>query len=321
MNLTEYSVPMSYQTKRLFTSLRKNTIFAIRGYFKIASTSHFLPKVSRFINKYLYRLGLGSSINRYDNSLTLYSAFADKKLYSNYSLKEKFINFGSGAFFHNRWKNYDYPGNSSYYKSLQGKSNKDFNPINLCNEKLIIPETDNSVALIYCSHTLEHLDKESSIRFIKECYRILKKGGVLRVALPNTKNEFYLLRCVMNQSNAPEDIRKNYLQDAASVVIGDTRKLDLENILELMRKSSFDSNKFYNETISKHPEMSKFEGSNPERHINYWDFDNLTIVMREIGFEATIPTYQGSSVAQPFCNLHVFDNTESHISFYADIIK
>ena len=88
-----------------------------------------------------------------------------------------------------------------------------------------------------------------------------------------------------------------------------------------MRKSSFDSNKFYNETISKHPEMSYFEGNNPERHINYWDFDNLTIAMRKIGFEATIPTYQGSSVAQPFFNLHVFDNTESHISFYADIIK
>jgi len=312
---------MSYQSKRLFTSLRKNTIFAIRGYFNMVNTSHFLPKVSRLINKYLYWIGLGSSINRYDNSLTLYSAFADKKLYSNYSLKEKFINFGSGAFFHNRWKNYDYPGNSSYYKSLQGKSNKDFNPINLCNEKLIIPETDNSVALIYCSHVLEHLDKGSSIRFIKECYRILKKGGVLHVALPNSKNEFYLLRHLMNQSDVPEDIKKNYLQDVASVIIADTRKLDLENILELMRKSSFDSNKFYNETIGKHQEMSQFKESNPERHINYWDFDNLTIVMREIGFEATIPTYQGNSVAQPFCNLHVFDNTEPHFSFYADIIK
>ena len=312
---------MNYQTKRLFTSLRLNTIFAIRSYFKRASTSSFLPKVSRFINKHLYRIGLGSSINRYDNSLTLYSAFADKKLYSNYSVKEKFINFGSGAFFHNRWKNYDLPGNSSYYKSLQGKPYKDFNPINLCNEKLVVPETDNSVALIYCSHTLEHLDKESSIRFINECHRILKKGGVLRVALPNTKNDFYLLRCAMNQSDVPEDLKKNYLQDSASVVLGDTKKLDLENIIELMRKSSFDSYKFYKESISNHPEMSRFEENNPERHINYCDFDNLTIVMREIGFEAIIPTYQGSSVAQPFCNLHVFDNTESHISFYADIIK
>ena len=105
----------------------------------------------------------------------------------------------------------------------------------MCNEKLVVPETDNSVALIYCSHTLEHLDKESSIRFINECHRILKKGGVLRVALPNTKNDFYLLRCAMNQSDVPEDLKKNYLQDSASVVLGDTKKLDLENIIELIQ--------------------------------------------------------------------------------------
>lgn len=234
---------------------------------------------------------------------------------------DKFINFGSGAFFHNRWKNYDYPGQSSYYKSIQGKPGKDFNPIDLCKESLNIPEMDDSIELIYCSHTLEHLDKESSLRFIKECHRILKRGGVLRVALPNTKNDFYLLRCVMNQGNLLEDVKRNYLQDTAYHIIGDTKNLDFENMTEVMRKSSFESHTFYKEIISKNPEMSTFDGNNPERHINYWDFDNLIDVMGEIGFEATIPTYQGCSVARPFCNLHVFDNTEPHVSFYADIIK
>ena len=310
-----------YKMKRLLSSLRENTIFAIRFYFHSVSASYFLPKASRFINKNLYWMGLGSSLNRYENSLTLYSSFADKKLYSSYAENDKFINFGSGAFFHNRWKNYDYPGNSSFYKAIQGNPGKDFNPIDLCDENLKVPEVDNSVDLIYCSHTLEHIDKKSSHRFLKECYRILKKGGVLRVALPNTKNDFYLLRCLMRQNEVHDDVKKNYIKDASSHVLDDTKTIKMESIVEVLDKASFESNEFYNLLIKEHPTMASFDGNNPERHINYWDLDNLIEVMSKFGFELTIPTYQGSSVARPFCNLHVFDNTEPHIAFYADIIK
>lgn len=312
---------MKYQNKRLLTSLRENTIFAIRFYFKNVSTSYFLPRISRFINKSLYWMGLGSSLNRYDNSLTLYSSFSDKKLYSSYTENSKFINFGSGAFFHNRWKNYEYPGNSSFYKAIQGIPGKDFIPIDLCNENLKVPEMDNSVDLIYCSHTLEHIDKKSSYRFLKECYRILKKRGVLRMALPNIKNDFYLLRCLMRQNEVHDDIKKNYIQDTSSHVLTDAKTIKMENILEVLDKASFKSNEFYKLLIKEHPEMTSFNGNNPERHINYWDLDNLIETMSKIGFELTIPTYQGSSVARPFCNLHVFDSTEPQISFYADIIK
>ena len=159
-----------YKKKRLFSSLRENTIFAIRFYFKSVSASFFLPKVSRFINKNLYWMGLGSSLNRYDNSLTLYSSFADKKLYSSYAQNDKFINFGSGAFFHKRWTNYDYPGQSGYYQNLQGIEGKDFYSIDLNNINLKIPEIDESVELIYCSHTLEHLDNQSSLKVLNECF-------------------------------------------------------------------------------------------------------------------------------------------------------
>ena len=95
----------------------------------------------------------------------------------------------------------------------------------------------------------------------------------------------------------------------------------MENILEVLDKASFKSNEFYNLIVKEYPTMASFDGNNPERHINYWDFDNLIEVMSEFGFELTIPSYQGSSVARPFCNLHVFDNTEPQSSLYADIIK
>ena len=39
----------------------------------------------------------------------------------------------------------------------------------------------------------------------------------MRVALPNSKNEFYLLRHLMNQSDVPEDIKINYFPKQLTV--------------------------------------------------------------------------------------------------------
>lgn len=38
---------------------------------------------------------------------------------------------------------------------------------------------------IYSSHMVEHLDREEARGFLKECLRVLKSGGILRLALPN----------------------------------------------------------------------------------------------------------------------------------------
>tara|TARA_A100001015_G_C14731093_1_gene609890 strand:+ start:310 stop:780 length:471 start_codon:yes stop_codon:yes gene_type:complete len=156
---------MKFSNIKLWTSQRNNTCKALRFFSSNISQSIFYSKLSRFINKYLYKFGLGSSLNRYNNSLTFYSAQSDKNLYKGFKKSDKFINFGSGAFFHNRWKNYDYPGQSKYYKSIQGLEGQDFFPIDLCSNNLSIPEDDVSIELIYCSHTLEHIDYSSSIRF------------------------------------------------------------------------------------------------------------------------------------------------------------
>jgi len=48
-----------------------------------------------------------------------------------------------------------------------------------------LPFNDNSVDVIYHSHFLEHLYKEDAEKFLKECYRILKPGGLMRVVVPD----------------------------------------------------------------------------------------------------------------------------------------
>lgn len=48
-----------------------------------------------------------------------------------------------------------------------------------------IPFEDNSVEGILCSHILEHLDCHEAVKLLKECHRVLKPGGILRVVLPD----------------------------------------------------------------------------------------------------------------------------------------
>lgn len=44
---------------------------------------------------------------------------------------------------------------------------------------------DESVDLIYCSHAFEYFDRQEAKLVLKEWWRVLKKGGLLRLAVPD----------------------------------------------------------------------------------------------------------------------------------------
>jgi len=48
-----------------------------------------------------------------------------------------------------------------------------------------LPYKDNEVDLIYVSHVFEYFDREEGLEVLKEWHRILKKGGTLRIAVPD----------------------------------------------------------------------------------------------------------------------------------------
>lgn len=48
-----------------------------------------------------------------------------------------------------------------------------------------IPFPEDSFDVVYHSHFLEHLDRESARTFLLECRRTLKPGGILRIVLPD----------------------------------------------------------------------------------------------------------------------------------------
>jgi SAM-dependent methyltransferase len=48
-----------------------------------------------------------------------------------------------------------------------------------------LPYESNSVDAIFTEHVIEHLTTHEAVNFIKECYRILVLGGILRTTFPS----------------------------------------------------------------------------------------------------------------------------------------
>jgi len=57
--------------------------------------------------------------------------------------------------------------------------------IQFANASVRIPCTSSSVSAVYSSHMIEHLDRRGARAFLAEVRRILRPGGVVRVAAPD----------------------------------------------------------------------------------------------------------------------------------------
>jgi predicted SAM-dependent methyltransferase len=66
--------------------------------------------------------------------------------------------------------------------------------IQYCNVNNGLPFGDGEAAVVYASHVLEHLGRRQSQAFVKEAYRVLKPGGVIRLVVPDLERlaRFYL---------------------------------------------------------------------------------------------------------------------------------
>lgn len=50
-----------------------------------------------------------------------------------------------------------------------------------------LPFPENSYDGILCSHFLEHLDCQTTLQLLRDCYKVLKPEGVLRISFPCAK--------------------------------------------------------------------------------------------------------------------------------------
>lgn len=83
----------------------------------------------------------------------------------------KLLNLGCGETHHIKWTNIDF---SSRCTTV------------ICHNLLKgIPFQDNVFDAVYHSHLLEHFSKTNALFLIKECFRVLKPSGIIRVVVPD----------------------------------------------------------------------------------------------------------------------------------------
>jgi predicted SAM-dependent methyltransferase len=88
--------------------------------------------------------------------------------------KLNYLNVGCGSKRHKAWYNVD-------MKYIS----EDVITANLLKG---IPFPDKFFDVVYHSQVLEHIPKEKSQDFIKECFRVLKPDGIIRVVVPDLEN-------------------------------------------------------------------------------------------------------------------------------------
>lgn len=107
--------------------------------------------------------------------------------------KENYLNVGCGDKFHTAWTNVDMGSNSPHVQVH-----------NLLNG---LPYGDDQFDVLYHSQVLEHFPKDKAADFLRECFRVLKPGGIIRVAVPDLEdivNEY--LRHLKENISHPSDI-------------------------------------------------------------------------------------------------------------------
>jgi len=80
-------------------------------------------------------------------------------------------NLGCGARHHSAWINIDFHGNGHTVLAWDLRRG--------------LPLPDASCDVVYSSHAIEHLDRMGARRFMDECWRVLRPGGILRLVTPD----------------------------------------------------------------------------------------------------------------------------------------
>jgi predicted SAM-dependent methyltransferase len=167
----------------------------------------------------------------------------------------KKLNLGCGAETPKGWLNVDYAPGAKLAKipgikflgitSLQW--NKDIFIHNLLTP---FPWENESVDVIYTSHTLEHFTREDGKQFLKESFRVLKKNGIIRIVVPDLKaivNDY--LEGKIRADHFVEDlwvlypVQNNFFKKLLNPVFSFPHKCmyDSKTLIEVLEEIGFDT--------------------------------------------------------------------------------
>lgn len=247
------------------------------------------------------------------NKHNIYNNSIEENLYND---KDKILlNIGGGNFKHNKWKILD------FYSNTNNKKNK-IDILYDLNSLQKLPIENDSVSIIYTSHTIEHVYKNKFDFLFKEFYRIIdKNNGTIRLVYPdidicydaykrNDKNFFYL-------SNSSESLEKSFVKIFAMNILDKNsgcskNDIEIKNIIE--NNNKIDALNIL-EKISDNHNTNFFR---PDYHRSWWNHNLIKEYLEKNNFKNIEKSAFGQSKIDILRNTNLFDNTHPKYSSYTE---
>ena len=132
---------------------------------------------------------------------------------------------------------------------------------------------DGQVELIYACHVLEHFGRKESVRVLTEWRRVLKPGGVLRIAVPDYEAcaRLYL-----------SGVLERGLEDVRGLMVGGQRDqydfhgnvFDETDLTKFLKEAGFASVRRWDWRTTEHAHMDDYS----QAYLPHMDKENGTLV-------------------------------------------
>ncbi len=239
----------------------------------------------------------------------------------------RYINIGSGKFFHECWHNIDMPSEWYAKKGVGGGNWPIHIPFDLTSGEPL-PIADGTVELAYTSHVVEHIPEPDVRHMLAEVHRCLMVGGLLRVTCPDMDlNYDALMRNDLEHWSWPSaydltTIEQRFLENLATeLVVGyrDERTetltdAEVREILQSMPKEAA-----LDFIIAKtNPALQR---ENPGHHVGWFNTEKMLDFLKAAGFKEVWESAFGQSRSRILRNIQLFDTTHPEQSLYVEARK
>lgn len=113
---------------------------------------------------------------------------------------------------------------------------------------------DSSVDVIYNCHVLEHFKRRDVVRVLKEWYRVLRPGGILRISVPDFAQlvEVYKRYQDLEMVMGPLFGRQNYLYNIHY------NAFDFVSLSGVLKSAGFVNTRRYDWSVTEHADVDDY---------------------------------------------------------------
>lgn len=237
------------------------------------------------------------------------------------------LNIGAGEYVIDGFASLDFY--SEHYYPNKKKFLKNRMPYDIRSDT--IPFEDNVVDNIYVSHVIEHIEDKFVKHLFVEAKRVLKPGGVLRIACPDAKflfqvsnfeNDYWSwrYRTISNENYDAEGRNLHQLDFLIRELATPRCRYNRNKIHDLELHPSDIENLDYHQFLTLLSGNLRFREQFPGDHINFWDIDLISALGVDCGFTHVLESKQFGSVSSAMSTLE-FDRSAPNMSLYVDLVK